>query len=881
MAERIETVSFDVDVSSATKQVDAYIGTLQRLEKELITLQKEGKDTSAVQSQIASTTAQLNKALQAETTTLKGATAQTAAYQKAQTQLDATTKKAVVSTNSLTTATQKSASSFARSIGSAKNLTQSLTRGAGALSSLVGGFGISAAAVGVLSTAASAATDALYSMFIQSEELAEVQKSVEEATKAVIGEYVSEARTLNSLLAPLGDANTSTEDRKKLIAELQSQYPEYIKNINLETVNSANLAEVQKTINDRLIEGIVLRAKQGEQEKILNKIVELTIERGKVEKRVSDATAAGLGKTIGAFTGLGALAESAAVEINNVDEAYAKAQLDVKINQLAEEQKKLDETFADVATTLKSLDIDLGKNSAATDALAKNGEKAVAANKKAKEENKAAAGSLAALREELDKVNKLLTEQTQINDKQRLAELGEEYQRLTKEIEKAQAAIEEATKARKADEVQVIQNAKIGNIETELLRGRIADNQRLSEQLEIQRQRELNLIETRRQAALEATKNETARNVVNAAAAKEREAFEAQSAENILNLRIKLQKQKLDLAAREKQDTTEIAKEVLRLEAELLELTGKEYNVKIGVDSKSGEDAKKKLKRLVNEVADVVEEFSGQVFDFLSSQNQQAIATAEAAISKQQELLNGLLANEEQTNVEQVRLEQERLDKLNKAREKAKEDEARIVQAQIALNLALAVARAVVEGGAVGAAITIGIALSAAIFGFLKAKQTAQQAFYEGTMYAERAPHEPRGRDTINARLNEGEAVIPTDTTREYNKSLDAIYHGKIPAKVLNGMVGDYLSGARATREATDNAANTNRREFRILQLSKVEPAPNAPQRTTSDIKLIADLMVSELRKQPQNLLKGDKLVRMVQSKADASGKVRLRLGLK
>jgi len=217
-----------------------------------------------------------------------------------------------------------------------------------------------------------------------------------------------------------------------------------------------------------------------------------------------------------------------------------------------------------------------------------------------------------------------------------------------------------------------------------------------------------------------------------------------------------------------------------------------------------------------------------------------------------------------------------------KPREKAKENEAKIAQAQIAINLALAVARAVAEGGGVASAITVGLALTAAIFGFLKAKQTAEQAFYKGTTYAERAPGEPAGRDTIHARINEGEAIIPTETNRQYSKAIEAIYYKKIPAKTLNAMVGDYLSGANAARENVQNAANANRREFGIVSLSRqlAQPTQSETKSSPNEARMIAELFVSEFRKLPQQQIKGSDIVTALQSKADARGKVRKRLGV-
>jgi len=891
MAEMIETVSFDVDVSGASKQIDSYIKTLQVLERELTDLQKAGKDTSATQQKIAATTAQLNKALAAETTTLKGAVAQTAAYDKTQQQLNATTQKSVVATNNLTNATAKQNASFGRSLAGAKNLTQAFTRGAAGLTNLVGGFGVASIAINFLS-------DGISKLINEYFKASQAQQSLDNVTAAYTETVAKETAELQVNFAAVTNTNLSLTQRKEALGALIEQFPEYFGGLKAETATVEQLKIAYEGAAVAIKQKAIQSALASERQSLISSKIKLEIEQVKELQALEEKRAKVQGDPVGE-----ALLQSV---IDGVAEKYRKGLEDIAQAEqaLIDVEQKLsgqititDKIRAAIARKAARERIEADKADADATKKADEAAKKAAARRqkeaddraKAKQaiadenaENERLKGTLAGLQKELAKINELLTSGVKITDKERLAELGAEYQRVTGEIEKAQAAIEAVTKARKADEVQIIQNAKIGNIETELLRNKIADNQRLSEQLEIQRQRELNLIESTRQKNLAATKDETARNIISAAAAKEREVFEQQSAENILRLRINLQKQKLELAAREKQDTNEIANEVLRLEAELLALTGKQYDVKVGVDKKSVKDTKEELKKTVNAVADVVQELSGQVFDFISSQNAAALAESEAAITKQQELLNGLLANEQQTNTEQIRLEQERLDKLNEARDKAKENEAKIAQAQIAINLALAVARAVAEGGGVASAVTVGLALTAAIFGFLKAKQTAEQAFFHGTMYAERAEGEPAGRDTIHARINEGEAIIPTQTTREYNKALEAIYYKKIPAQALNAMVGDYLSGAKGARATVQSAADTNRREFGIVHLSRqlAQPTQATTRDNTNDMRMLTELFVSELRKLPSQQIKGKDIATIVQSKADAKGTRRKRLGI-
>jgi hypothetical protein len=892
MAERIETVSFDVDVAGATRQIDAYINTLNKLDKELADLQKAGKDTAATQQKIAATTAALNKALQGETKTLAGAVAQTAAYDKAQKSLNATTQKTIVATTNLDTVTKKQTASFGRSLAGAKNLTQAFTRGLGGLSNLVGGFGLASIGVNLLSDGVAKLVDEFF-------KASQAQTSLANVNKAYAETVATETAALQVNFAALNNTTLSLTQRKEALGALIEQFPEYFGGLEAETATVEQLKVAYEGAAVAIKQKAIQSALAAERQALISSKIKLEIEQVKELQALDEKRAKVQGDPVGeaivqsVVDGVADKYRKGLEDIAQAEQALidveAKLGGQITINdkikaatarRAARERIEADKADAEAAK----------KADAAAEKAKQRREAAVADRQKEREaiaaenaENERLKGTLAGLQKELAKINELLNSGVKITDKERLEELGAEYQRITKDIEKATEAIDAVTKARKADEVQVIQNAKIGNIETELLRGRIAANQKALEQQELQRQRQLNQIETNRQAALSATQNDTARTIIEASNAKKREDFERESAETILQLRIKLQKQKLDLAQREGQDTNEIANEILKLEAELLALTGKRYDIKIGVDEKSAKSTKEKLKELVNQVADVVEEFSGQVFDFLNTQNAQTAANADAAISKQQEVLNALLANEETTNVEQVRLEQERLEKLNEAREKAKEQEARIAQAQIAINLALAVARAVAEGGGVASAITVGLALSAAIFGFIQAKQTAEQSFYEGTMYAERAPHEPRGRDTIKANINEGEAIIPTDTTRKYNAALEAIYYGKIPASDMNAMVGDYLNGVRSGRDEINAAAESSKREFRILHYAREErrPAAASESSNTADLRAVVELVVTELRKQPQQVIKGDKIVSLVQSKADAKGRMRKRYGTK
>jgi len=65
--------------------------------------------------------------------------------------------------------------------------------------------------------------------------------------------YVLESRIKN--------VNISQEDRVKLIDKLKSQYPDHLKNINSETITNLELSKALKSVNDDLINKIILQEK--------------------------------------------------------------------------------------------------------------------------------------------------------------------------------------------------------------------------------------------------------------------------------------------------------------------------------------------------------------------------------------------------------------------------------------------------------------------------------------------------------------------------------------------------------------------------------------------------------------------------------------------
>ncbi len=360
----------------------------------------------------------------------------------------------------------------------------------------------------------------------------------------------------------------------------------------------------------------------------------------------------------------------------------------------------------------------------------------------------------------------------------------------------------------------------------------------------------------------------------------EAEKAKREQAKQTLILQIDLARKELVLAQQTGelfgQEATDAKNELLALELQLAELTNTEYTVNIDVND---EDAKKKLKETTLAAIDFTQQAADQTFAFFAAQNQQLIAGLDNAVSAQKNALDALLNNEATTNVELVRLEQERLDKLNAERKKAAEKEAIIAQAQIAVNLALAVSKAAVEGGGIASVFTIASLLAAAAFGFIQAKQAAANAYAEGTLYVD-DKRAPNGKDTVPAWLDKGEAVITKQRNKQYANTVRAVHFGEVPAEYLDKAIRDYKSGShlsdiglgsvglstRSTRQAREERANRNK-SAQVLTVSG----------GTSRTELTAALnyIGASLEGLNKQKLSGANLLTVVQSRANNISKMK------
>ena len=483
------------------------------------------------------------------------------------------------------------------------------------------------------------------------------------------------------------------------------------------------------------------------------------------------------------------------------------------------------------------------------------------------------AGTLGGLKKELADLQNQIENQTSRTDFAKFQELTAQAEILKTEIKTLETAIESYGKT--AEEIRR-PPADTTTFEKEVEQAKLALGELRTEQFESDLARAKLENDALQRAGGNAQKEAEVRKFWS----NEAEKAKREQAKQTLLLQIDLARKELILAQQTGelfgQEATDAKNELLALEAQLAELTNTEYGVNIKVDNK---DAKAKLKETILSVVDFTQQAADQTFAFFSAQNQQLIAGLDNAVQAQKNALDALLNNEATTNVELVRLEQERLDKLNAERKKAAEKEAIIAQAQIAVNLALAVSKAAVEGGGIASVFTIASLLAAATFGFIQAKQAAANAYAEGTLFVD-DKRAPNGRDTVPAWLDKGEAVITKQRNREYAKTVKAVHFGEVPAEYLDKAIRDYKSGshlsdiglssvglsARSTKQAKEERANRNK----VVQVSS-----NNAGSTRTELTAALNYIGASLDGLNRQKLSGANLLTVVQSRANLVSKLK------
>lgn len=776
-----EVASFDIDTKAAQKSINGYIDSLQKLEAQREKNIKLGKSTVQVNKQIDASIDRINKSLKQTSTTRKGQLAQLEATRKAQEQLLKSTQKRLV----LDKKVEKQAVRNNKSLRSQR-------RAFGELKFLAIGAAVGiASALGNLGEAIDSVNNVLFPQI-------GLQNKVADATKSAALEYVKEKADLDNLFESAQDDTLSREERLTAINAINKEYGDYLPNLLTEKSSLDELTTAQDIATASILKSIVARQKVAIAEKLIQQIIDSRIDTVNRSAQANagfaqtlEGVLGGLAGFLGSVTGLADISETVAGVGNKLD--------DLKSDSARKQLKLLSQTgdsfFIDF---LKGFDELAGIFGDFQSDVDKTGKETGKATKNVKD----LTGTIAGLTAKLNAAKKVLKEGIQVVDEDGLAEQQKIINKIEDEIQRLKDFLktvgEEEIKLPKIDTSFIAEGIDQASVEDSLkigLKGlKISDLRLKLERTEIEGLIDLDAIEKERNAALAIFRGTSEqRDALNETFNQKRLQREQQTTRAVIELQLKILQLEKDVAKKAGENLNAIDKEIAKLQLSLTELDAQSVNIDIDIDTMTLEEKAKKTKETLSTIVSGIEELGGQIISFFAQQAAATLSQLESDISRQEAILGELLSNQAGANAQQVQLERDRLDALVAQRKKATEAQAAIATTEIALNLAIAVARAAAEGGGIGSAFTIAALILAAGIGFIQARQQAQQAFAGGTDYltAKGGQHSDGG---ISITAHKGEAIVQADKNKEYHPTVKAVRRGSVPAHLLNDFAKNYKS---------------------------------------------------------------------------------------
>ena len=110
-------------------------------------------------------------------------------------------------------------------------------------------------------------------------------RAVSDAQEDIAESSAKEISALNASISVLQDSAASQKDRAAAIAELNNQYPEYLRGIDLEKASAAQLTVIQRELTSEIIKGAAARAKATAQAEITAQIVEKELKISELRRK--------------------------------------------------------------------------------------------------------------------------------------------------------------------------------------------------------------------------------------------------------------------------------------------------------------------------------------------------------------------------------------------------------------------------------------------------------------------------------------------------------------------------------------------------------------------------------------------------------------------
>lgn len=281
--------------------------------------------------------------------------------------------------------------------------------------------------------------------------IADLVTSFKEFVEVPVSEKLQEEQSeLNVLVGAITDANVSQEVRNQLIAELQSKYPDFLANLNAETVTNEQLNQRLKDVNDEYFRKIVLQKQDekykeqlGEQkdafdnlydaQKNLSSAIQEVNKYTKLQKQENESNLQfasrmvdALNKQLLADPKLTSQLQVAMANLSRAQKAYNEEEK--KSSDILKENIQIEKDL----TKTKELDLETRRK------LVNETVNAIEAAEKEKQKTEDAANSISAYRDKIKELTEEKEKQTNITDIKKLASLDAEidrYKKLIKDVE--------------------------------------------------------------------------------------------------------------------------------------------------------------------------------------------------------------------------------------------------------------------------------------------------------------------------------------------------------------------------------------------------------------------------------------------------------------
>jgi hypothetical protein len=238
-------------------------------------------------------------------------------------------------------------------------------------------------------------------------------------------------------------------------------------------------------------------------------------------------------------------------------------------------------------------------------------------------------------------------------------------------------------------------------------------------------------------------------------------------------------------------------------------------NIDQGTSTDTHDEATKKAEEVVKYV-DAIGNLTDSVVQFWQKANEAEQKALDHSIELQQRRVDAAQRIADRGNAQYLKQEQDRLTELEVKRENAARRQLGIDAALQASQLLVGITGAIAKiSTGIGAAETIAeiaviVGALATGYGLVKSLQGNQPRLFVGT--TDTGPGKNvDDKGGFHAILHPHEAVIPADKNRKYKPTVEAIYHGKVPAEAINTFVHNYSKNFVSTHVDSIPRVNTEK----------------------------------------------------------------------